>query len=128
MNGILGMSNLYFFMSLVNFRLLICQNSYFLGSLPNSHQNIEPELMRSMMFDTQILAKSSSTKGIELLETWPNVGSLSSTDEFSSDELYRFLLNSKDVQNSVITGSEAFSGEMLKSSSEDILMIPEILD
>src|SRR5436305_4552760 len=84
--------------------------------------------MRRMMFDTQILATSSSTKGIELLETQLNVRSLSSTDEFSSDKLYRFLLNSKDVQNSVITGSEAFPGEMLRPLSENILMSAEILD
>ena len=80
------------------------------------------------MFDTQILAKSSGTKGIELLETRPNVRSLSATDEFSFDEMYRFLLHSKDIQNSVITEREAFSGEMLKPSFENILMTAEMLD
>ena len=46
--------------------------------------------MRRMMFDAQIMAKSSeiNPKGIELLENRPNVGSLSATDEFSSDEMY----------------------------------------
>src|SRR6266542_119730 len=98
-------------MTLDKFCLLIYQNLYFLGFLPNSYRHIEPELMRRMMFDTQILAKSSGTKGIELLETRPNVRSLSATDEFSFDEMYRFLLHSKDIQNSVITEREAFSGE-----------------
>jgi hypothetical protein len=101
-----------------------------LGSLPNSHRHIEPELMRRMMFDAQIMSKSSEieTKGIELLETWPNVRSLSATDEFSSDEMYRFLIHSKDIQNLVITGSEAFPGEMLKPSSEGIVMTAEMLN
>ncbi len=83
-----------------------------------------------MIFDKQIISKSSEIKmkSIELLETQLNVGSLSATDEFSSDEMYWFLIHSNDIQNSVITGSEAFSGEMLKLSSEDILMTPEILD
>ena len=82
------------------------------------------------MFDTQIMVKGSEieTKGIELLETQPNVGSLSETDEFSSDKMYRFLLHSKDVQNSLITGSESFPGEMLRPSSEDIIMIAKMLD
>jgi hypothetical protein len=101
-----------------------------LGSLPNSHRHIEPELMRRMMFDAQIMSKSSEieTKDIELLETRPNVGSLSATDEFSSDEMYRFLIHSKDIQNSVITRSEAFPGKMLKPSSEGIVMTAEMLN
>ena len=83
-----------------------------------------------MMFDIQIVSKNSEieTKGIELLEVRPNVRSLFATDEFSSDEMYRFLLHSKNVQNSVITGSEAFPGEMLRPLSENILMSAEILD
>jgi len=73
-----------------------------------------------MMFDTQILAKNSGIKGIELFKTQPNVRSLSATGKFSFDEMYRFLLYSKDIQNSVITEREVFLGEMLKSSSENI--------
>ena len=75
-----------------------------------------------MMFDAQIMVKGSEieTKGIELFETRPNVGSLSATDEFSSDEMYWFLIHSNDIQNSFITRNEAFSGEMLKLASEDI--------
>src|SRR3954452_19134564 len=86
--------------------------------------------MRKMMFDKQIMSKSSEikTKGIKLLETQPNVEFLFATDKFSSDEIYRFLIHSNDIQNSVITGSEVFSDEMLKLSSEDILMTPEMFD
>ena len=86
--------------------------------------------MRRMMFDAQIMAKSSeiNPKGIELLENRPNVGSLSATDEFSSDEMYRFLLHSMDIQTSVITEREQFSGEILRLSSEDVLLLSEMLD
>ena len=42
--------------------------------------------------------------------------------------MYQFLIHSNDIQNSVITESEAFSDEMLKLSFEDILIIPEMLD
>ena len=42
--------------------------------------------------------------------------------------MYQFLIHSNNIQNSVITESEAFSGEMLKLSSEDILMTSEMLD
>lgn len=86
--------------------------------------------MRRMMFDAQIMAKSSeiNPKGIELLENRPNVGSLSATDEFSSDEMYRFLLHSMDIRTSVITGREQFPGEMLRPSSEDVLLSSEMLD
>src|SRR5438045_6284695 len=86
--------------------------------------------MRRMMFDTQIVSKNSEieTKGIKLLEVRPNVRSLSATDEFSSDEMYQFLLHSKNVQNSIITGKEAFSGEMLRFTSENILMTAKMLD
>src|SRR5439155_22463585 len=86
--------------------------------------------MRRMIFDKQIMSKSSEIKmkDIELLETQPNVRSLSATDKFSSDEMYQFLIHFNDIQNSVIIRSEAFSGKMLKLSFEDILMTPEMLD
>ena len=70
-----------------------------LSSLPNSHWYIELELMQKMIFDEQIMSKSSEikTKDIELLEIQLNVRSLSATDEFSSDEMYWFLIYSNDI-------------------------------
>src|SRR3989440_8065577 len=63
-----------------------------LGSLPNSNQKIEPELMRKLIFDSQVESIISSSrvemKGLELLGRWPSIGSLSVTDEFSSDEMH----------------------------------------
>jgi len=90
MNGMLGMSVLYFFYWFLSYLFVNLFKFTFLGSLPNSHRHIESELMRRMMFDAQIMVKGSEIemKGIELLETRPNVRSLSETGEFSSDEIY----------------------------------------
>ena len=62
-----------------------------------------------------------NTKGLDLLNRIA-VGSLLETDQFSSDEMYRFQLHSINIQESVITGSENFPDEMLKPSSENILL------
>jgi hypothetical protein len=63
-----------------------------------------------------------------LLKDWPTTSSLSATDQFSSDKLKRFWLNSKNIQKSTITGSEPFSGKMLKPSSENVMMHKSMLD
>jgi hypothetical protein len=105
--------------------------SLFLGSLPNSHRQIEPELMRRLMNDKRIEDITSSgiqMKGLELLENRPTTGSLSATDQFSSDELERFWLNSKNIQESTIAGCEAFPGEMLTPSFTGIMLSESMLD
>ncbi|GET49749.1 hypothetical protein GLOIN_2v1775288 [Rhizophagus irregularis DAOM 181602=DAOM 197198] len=66
-----------------------------LGSLPTSNRQIEPEIMRQIMNDNQI--------------------------EDIINELERFLLNAKNIQELTITGCEPFPGEMLKPSSEAIM-------
>jgi len=102
-----------------------------LGSLPNSHRKIESELMRRLMFDSRInniINSGVVTKGLDLLNNRPSVGSLSVADEFSSDEMHRFLLNSKNIQESAITGSEDFPGEMLNPKSDNILLSTNMLD
>src|SRR6266542_3303093 len=83
------------------------------------------------MFDAQIKDIKSSrvkTKGLELLKNRLTVGSLSTTDRFSSDEIRRFLLHSRNIKESVITGCEAFPGEMLRPYSNNILLSNEMLD
>ncbi len=83
------------------------------------------------MFDIQIENIKSSgveTKGLKLLENWPTVESLSVTDRFSSDEIRRFLLHFRNIKKSVITGCEAFLGEMLKPYSNNILLSNEMFD
>ena len=87
--------------------------------------------MRRMTFDNkinEIVNSGIETKGLELLENRPSVGSFSDADEFSSDEIRRFWLNSINIQRSTITGSEQFPGEMLKPSSENIRLSPPMLD
>ena len=62
-----------------------------LGSLPNSNQKIEPELMRRLLNDYQIVNLTASLpdeKGLDLLKNQPSIGSLSDADEFSSDKIY----------------------------------------
>jgi hypothetical protein len=103
-----------------------------LGSFPNSRRKIEPEIMRRLMFDNQInnIINSgiSETKGLDLLNYRPSVGSLSETDEFSADEIHRFWLVSRNIRESTITGKETFPGEMLGPSFSDIVMTSNMLD
>lgn len=83
------------------------------------------------MNDNQIANLISSgveTKGLDLLDNVTAVGSLSETDEFSSDEMRRYLLYSQNIKESPITGQESFPGEMLKPFSENILLSSEMLD
>ncbi|GET62089.1 hypothetical protein RIR_jg12383.t2 [Rhizophagus irregularis DAOM 181602=DAOM 197198] len=102
-----------------------------LGSLPNSNRKIEPELMRRLMNDNRIrdiITSSAQMKGLELLKNHPTVGSLSENDQFASDEMERFWLNSKNIQESTVTGCEAFSGEMLRPTSENVVLSQSMLD
>jgi hypothetical protein len=88
--------------------------------------------MRRLMFDNQIdeiVNSGVETKGIELLKDRASVGSLSETDEFSSNEMHRFRLNFINIQESTITGSEQFPGEMLdRPSAKNITLSNPMLD
>ena len=75
--------------------------------------------MAKMQID-DIISSSFETKGLELLNNRPSVGSLSETNEFSTDEMYRFLMNSRNVLTSPITGSEEFLSEFLKLQFKNI--------
>jgi hypothetical protein len=126
MNGILGKFLLNYFILLhkilMNFKI---------GSLPNSHRKIEPELMRRLMNDLQIvnLTKIHSDKtGFEFLNNRLNIGSISELDQFSTDELYRFLNNTYKIQETVINGSEQFPGELLNPKNLNIILHAEVLD
>ena len=67
-------------------------------------------------------------KGLELLGRRPSIGSLSVTDEFSSDEMHRFWMNSQNILVSKVSGSENFLGEFLKPSFNNTLLSSEMLD
>jgi hypothetical protein len=88
--------------------------------------------MRRIMSDNQISNIISSeiepTKGLDILNPRPSVGSISENDEFSSEEMDRFLMYSQNIKESPIYGHEAFPGEMLGPSSENILMSEEMLN
>src|SRR5271170_7398046 len=75
-----------------------------------------------------IINSDIQTKDLHLLENRPSVGSLSVSDQLASDEMEKFWLNSRNIQNSIITGCETFSGEMLNPSSENMLLPKKIID
>ena len=106
-------------------------NLQFVGSLPNSNRKIEPKLMRQLMYDSQIgsiISSGVEAKGLEFLDNRPSVGSLSATDQFTTDEIYRFWIYSQNIKESHVTGSEKFPGEFLKPSSNNIIISNEMLD
>ncbi len=87
--------------------------------------------MCQLMFDSQINSIINSgvkMKGFDLLNNQPSVRSFLITDQFLSDEIYRFWMNSWNIQKSQISGSEKFSGEFLKLSSNNVLLSSEMLD
>ncbi|GBC48187.2 hypothetical protein GLOIN_2v1786477 [Rhizophagus irregularis DAOM 181602=DAOM 197198] len=73
------------------------------GSLPNSHRQIEPELMRQLMTEAQIN---------DIIN--------------SSNEMYQFLMNSRNISESPITGCEKFLGKFLALQSKDIYLEEQI--
>jgi hypothetical protein len=78
---------------------------------------------------SNIISSGTDTKGLELLEKRPSVGSLLETDQCDHDEMERFLMYSKDIQESTITGSEKYPGEMLRPCAENVpLSADDILD
>ncbi|RHZ71625.1 hypothetical protein Glove_256g211 [Diversispora epigaea] len=103
-----------------------------LGLLSNSHRQIEPELMCRLMNDNRInemIYTENNTKGLEILNTRQSVGSLSEMDQFGHDEMRRFWMYSRTIQESTISEKEPFLGEMLKPFSKNIpLSADGILD
>src|SRR5436190_15604732 len=86
--------------------------------------------MRRLMAEAQIndvVSSGLEVKGLELLESRSSVGSLSD-NEFSTEEMYRFLMNSKNIAKSPITGCEEFPGEFLPPQSENIQLDESIHD
>ena len=87
--------------------------------------------MRRLITDNRISDIKSSgipTKGLELLNDRPAVGFLSEIDQFLSDEMYCFWLNSRNIQESRINSSELFPGSMLKLVSENVCLSSSMLD
>ena len=85
-----------------------------------------------MIFNIQIDSIISSSgievKGLELLDNQPSISSLSDIDEFSSDKIHRFWMNSQNIKKLNVTGSEPFPSKFLKPSSDNIIISSEMLD
>jgi hypothetical protein len=75
-----------------------------------------------------IISSGIETKGLEIFNNRPTVGSLSDTNEILTDEMYRFLMNSRNIIDSPITGSEEFPGQFLKPQSENVRLEDPIHD
>src|SRR4051812_45537564 len=70
--------------------IYIHSNSCILGSIPNSHRQIEPELMRRLINDNRIdniISSGVETKGLGLLNTRTPVGSLSEADQLKCNDI-----------------------------------------
>jgi len=84
------------------------------------------------MFDSQINSIISSgsieVKGLELLDNHPSIGSLSDTDQFSTDEIHQFWMNSRNIMESNVSDSKTFPDKFLKPSSNNIILSSEMLD
>src|SRR5271169_4492255 len=87
--------------------------------------------MRRLINNNQIIDLTISANnmiGLELLNNQPSTGSLSETDQFSTDELHRFLMNTYNIQESVINGSEQFPGELLRPEKLNLIIPNELLN
>jgi hypothetical protein len=86
--------------------------------------------MRRLMNDNRIREISSSVdiRGLNLLDSRTTVGSLSENDEYSSDEMKRFWSNSRNILESIATGSEPFPGEMLNPESDNVLLSKDMIN
>ena len=87
--------------------------------------------MWRLLNDQQIVSLTASLpdeKGLDLLKNQLSVGSLSDADEFSSDEIYWFVFNASNIQNSDATGSERFPDELLLPKSENSIIPSEMID
>src|SRR2546430_2726729 len=75
-----------------------------------------------------IISSDSEVKGLELFNKRSSVGLLSDTDEFSTEEMHRFLMYSRNILDSPITGSENFLGSLLSPQFENIFLEESIHD
>ncbi|RHZ78197.1 hypothetical protein Glove_166g166 [Diversispora epigaea] len=76
--------------------------------------------MRRLINDNRInemIYTENNTKGLEILNTRQSVGSLSEMDQFGHDEMRRFWMYSRTIQESTISGKEPFPGEIHQKSS-----------
>jgi hypothetical protein len=75
-----------------------------------------------------IINSGLEVKGLELIDKRSSVGSLSDANEFSTEELHRFLMYSRNILESPVNGSEKFPGNLLKPQFENINLDGQIHD
>ena len=75
-----------------------------------------------------IISSGIEMKGYKIFNNRPTVGSLFDTNEIPTDEMYHFLMNSRNIIDSPITGSEEFLGQFLKLQSENVRLEDPIHD
>src|SRR5271170_7593127 len=104
-----------------------------LGSFPNSHRQIEPELLRIIMqnwrLDDLISAQSNNIKLVEalkLIQPRATTRSLADYDNFESAQLYQFRKFFFQEVDDTIIGSEPFPGEMLTPCRNQVALSDSI--
>ncbi len=113
--------------NVVNFILL------YLGSFPNSHRQIEPELLRIIMQNWRLdnilshqLNNDKLFEGLKLLKPRSTTSTLAAYDELDYNELFRFRqIFCQEIDNT-INGSEAFSSEMLTPRKNQVSLPDDI--
>jgi len=106
-------------------------NNISIGSFPNSHRQIEPELLRIIMqnrrLDNLISDQSNNVKLIEalkLIQPRLTSGSLAAYDNLNYAKLCQFRKVFFQEVDDTIVGSEPFPGEML-APCENCVALPD---
>ena len=106
-------------------------NNISIGSFPNSHRQIEPELLRIIMQNQRlndlVSDQSNNVKLIEalkLIQPRPTSGSLAAYDNFNYAELCQFRKVFFQEVDDTIVSNEPFPGEML-TPCENCVALPD---
>src|SRR5581483_2879296 len=75
-----------------------------------------------------IISSGIKMKELEIFEGQPSVGSLSDINELLTDGMYQFLINSRNIIDSPVTGSEEFPGSLLKLQIDNVQLEDQIHD
>src|SRR5215211_5876943 len=104
-------------------------NNISIGSFPNSHRQIEPELLRIIMqhwrLDDLVSVQSNNIKLVEalkLIQPRATSGTLAAYDNFEFAELCRFRKIFFQEVDDTIIGNEPFPGEMLTPNKNRVAL------
>jgi hypothetical protein len=115
---------------------MICNNILLsLGSFPNSHRQIEPELLRIIMQNWRIdnlistqLDNFRLSEGLKLLKPRHTTGTLASYNELDFNELFRFRQVFCQEIDDTINGSEPFPGGMLEPKKNRVPLPDDVYE